>query len=197
MILYRRRRPNASLLSPEHLTDHRAQETHSTKTRVHEEWRMEKETQKKMVVTSTSWCSARWCRCLLLRNAGARPQRRGAQQWLTDAEEHWPRLTHLYRATEDPSKVPLGDSSWEWLVLRQDDTRPQRLTYFLFRFLATRSYRLLRASGRERLCRKRETQRASFSSSFLGKARSTLTLTAILDPLEDEQHFATLRVFAL
>ena len=42
---------------------------------------------------------------VVLRNAGARPQRRGAQQWLTETKNTgrgWP----TYRATEDPSKVP-------------------------------------------------------------------------------------------
>lgn len=47
----------------------------------------------------------------ILRNAGARPQCRGAREWLTETnneagqEETWPRGWPTYRATEDPSKV--------------------------------------------------------------------------------------------
>ena len=123
----------------------------------------------------------------VLRNAGARPQRRGAQQWLTNGEEHWPRLTHLSR-----NRGPVQGASRRQFVRVTCSSgryvRPERLTYFLFRFLAARSYRLCPGLWNDR--GERERTRERFSFEFSGE--SLLDLDANCDswPPEDEQHLA-------
>ena len=99
-------------------------------------------------------------------------------------EEHWPRLTHLSR-----NRGPVQGASE---TVRESDlfVRTIRAGWPIFYsvlwrpILIAASYEPT-ASGRtsERAReREREKERDSTSLSFLGKARSTLTPTAILDP---------------